>query len=105
MAIPAPALNLRTLLSSVTLQQKIVPAGAGIVLLAMVLGAVYFTNHIDYFQEQVNEQGALEAELARSIMTLADVQAARVHLMLAEDQAKASVILKLKSGRSLSGDA
>jgi flagellar M-ring protein FliF len=61
------------------------------------------------FQEQVNYQRALEGELARSIMTLNEVEAARVHLVLpkeslfqsAEDQTKASVILKLKSGRNL----
>lgn len=65
------------------------------------------------FQEQVNYQRALEGELARSIMTLAEVEAARVHLVLAkeslfqssDDQTKASVILKLKDGRSLSPSA
>src|SRR5215467_14548418 len=65
------------------------------------------------FQEQVNYQRALEGELARSIMTLTEVEAARVHLVLAkeslfqnsDDQTKASVILKLKNGRSLSGSA
>jgi flagellar M-ring protein FliF len=65
------------------------------------------------FQEQVNYQRALEGELARSIMTLAEVEAARVHLVLAkeslfqspEEQTKASVILKLKSGRTLSAPA
>src|SRR5262245_1853508 len=65
------------------------------------------------FQEQVNYQRALEGELARSIMTLAEVDAARVHLVLAKDslfetadsQTKASVILKLKNGRSLSASA
>ncbi len=65
------------------------------------------------FQEQVNYQRALEGELARSIMTLAEVDAARVHLVLAkdslyqaaEDQTKASVILKLKNGRNLSEPA
>jgi flagellar M-ring protein FliF len=65
------------------------------------------------FQEQVNYQRALEGELARSIMTLSEVDAVRVHLVLPkdslfqspEDQAKASVILKLKNGRSLSENA
>ena len=65
------------------------------------------------FQEQVNYQRALEGELARSIMTLSEVEAARVHLVLAkdtlfesaDDQTKASVILKLKSSRGLSGSA
>src|SRR5947207_9018191 len=62
------------------------------------------------FQEQVNYQRALEGELARSIMTLAEIEAARVHLVLAkeslfqssDDQTKASVILKFKNGKSLS---
>ena len=61
------------------------------------------------FQEQVNYQRALEGELARSIMTLVEVDAARVHLVLAkeslfqtpDEQTKASVILKLKSGQTL----
>src|SRR4030095_141942 len=61
------------------------------------------------FQEQVNYQRALEGELARSIMTLSEVEAARVHLVLPkeslfqtpEEQTKASVILKLRSGRNL----
>jgi len=61
------------------------------------------------FQEQVNYQRALEGELARSIMTLNEVAAARVHLVMAreslyqnsEEQTKASVILKLKNGRNL----
>src|SRR5437762_9622239 len=65
------------------------------------------------FQEQVNYQRALEGELARSIMTLSEVDAARVHLVLAKDslfetadsQTKASVILKLKNGRNLSASA
>src|SRR5256712_6038014 len=65
------------------------------------------------FQEQVNYQRALEGELARSIMTLAEVEAARVHLVLAkeslfqssDEQTKASVILRLKNGHSLPGAA
>jgi flagellar M-ring protein FliF len=65
---------------------------------------------ITNFQEQVNYQRALEGELARSILTLSEVAAARVHLVLAKDslyekseeQAKASVVLKLKSGKALS---
>jgi flagellar M-ring protein FliF len=65
------------------------------------------------FQEQVNYQRALEGELARSIMTVSEVEAARVHLVLAkeslfqnsDEQTKASVILKLRNGRSLSGSA
>src|SRR5204862_2483905 len=65
------------------------------------------------FQQQVNYQRALEGALARSIMTLAEVEAARVHLVLAkeslfqssDEQTKASVILKLKNGHSLPGAA
>src|SRR3989449_7169663 len=58
------------------------------------------------FQEQVNYQRALEGELARSIMTLSEVEAARVHLVLPkeslfqsqEEQTKASVILNSRMG-------
>jgi flagellar M-ring protein FliF len=59
------------------------------------------------FDEKVNYQRALEGELERSIQTLKDVESSRVHLVLATDSvflnreraAKASVVLKLKSGR------
>ncbi|HTS58897.1 MAG TPA: flagellar basal-body MS-ring/collar protein FliF [Terriglobales bacterium] len=58
------------------------------------------------FDEKVNYQRALEAELERSILTLRDVDSVRVHLVLPTDsvfvdrerKAKASVVLKLKSG-------
>jgi len=61
------------------------------------------------FDEQVNYQRALEGELEHTVGTLADVQSARVHLVLphdslfreAERPAKASVVLKLRH-RSLS---
>jgi flagellar M-ring protein FliF len=59
------------------------------------------------FDEKVNYQRALEGELERSIQTLRDVESARVHLVMSSDSvfldrerpAKASVILKLRSGR------
>lgn len=59
------------------------------------------------FDEKVNYQRALEGELERSIQTLRDVESARVHLVMATDSvfvdreraAKASVVLKLRSGR------
>jgi flagellar M-ring protein FliF len=58
------------------------------------------------FDEKVNYQRALEGELEHTIDTLADVQSARVHLVMPHDalfqdqqrDAKASVVLKLKSG-------
>ena len=58
------------------------------------------------FDEKVNYQRALEAELERSILTLKDIDSVRVHLVLPTDsvfidrerKAKASVVLKLKSG-------
>ncbi len=64
------------------------------------------------FDEKVTYQRALEGELARSIQTLADVESARVHLVMPTDSvfvdrergAKASVILKLRNGM-LSKDA
>jgi flagellar M-ring protein FliF len=59
------------------------------------------------FLEQVNFRRALEGEIARSIATLSEVAAARVHLSMAKDRlfgeqaqpAKASVVLKLRSNR------
>lgn len=59
------------------------------------------------FDKKVNYQRALEGELERSIQTLRDVESVRVHLVMPTDSvfldreraAKASVILKLRSGR------
>jgi flagellar M-ring protein FliF len=59
------------------------------------------------FDEKVNYQRALEGELERSIQTLKDVDSVRVHLVMPADSvfldrqrnAKASVVLRLKSGR------
>jgi flagellar M-ring protein FliF len=56
------------------------------------------------FDEQVNYQRALEGELEHTVGTLADIQSARVHLVLphdslfreAERPAKASVVLRLR---------
>jgi flagellar M-ring protein FliF len=64
------------------------------------------------FDEKVTYQRALEGELERSIETLADVESARVHLVMPTDSvfldrergAKASVVLKLRRG-TLSKDA
>lgn len=62
------------------------------------------------FVERMNYQRALQGELARSIMTLEEVETARVHLALperslykrSESSASASVALKLRGGRRLS---
>jgi flagellar M-ring protein FliF len=62
------------------------------------------------FAEQVNYHRAIEGELERSIMSLGEVEQARVHLTLAKDSiytesrqpAKASILLKLRSGARLS---
>jgi len=59
------------------------------------------------FDEKVNYQRALEGELEKTIATLRDVESARVHLVMPTDSvfvdrerdAKASVILKLRSGQ------
>lgn len=61
------------------------------------------------FLEQVNFRRGLEGELARTISTIAEVASARVHIAPAKDslftesvqQAKASVVLKLRSKRPL----
>lgn len=59
------------------------------------------------FSEKVNYQRALEGELERTIQTLSEVEAARVHLVVPgesiflQDQreAKAAVMVKLRGGR------
>ena len=59
------------------------------------------------FDEKVNYQRALEGELERSIQTLKDVESVRVHLVMPvesvfidrERAAKATVVLKIRSGR------
>jgi flagellar M-ring protein FliF len=64
------------------------------------------------FQETARYQRAIEGELARSIMTISNVQSARVHLAIPRpsafvrdrDQPSASVLLNLYSGRPLEGD-
>lgn len=73
-------------------------------------------NNTDYgmteFTQKVNYQRALQGELTRTILALDEVQSARVHLVLpeaglfkrAEHQAKASVTLALKAGRTLDKD-
>ena len=62
------------------------------------------------FAEQVNYRRALEGELERSIMSMGEIEQARVHLSFAKDSlyteskepAKASVLAKLKVGKKLS---
>jgi flagellar M-ring protein FliF len=64
------------------------------------------------FLEQVNYQRALEGELARSVQTLDSIQSARVHLAIPkasvfvkeQQQPRASVVLTLYHGRSLTDD-
>jgi flagellar M-ring protein FliF len=65
------------------------------------------------FDEQVNYQRALEGELEHTVGTLADVESARVHLVLTHDSlfreeerpAKASVVLKLRHLALADGEA
>jgi len=62
------------------------------------------------FLEQVNYRRALEGEIARTISTLSEVASARVHIATTKTSlfetkqapAKASVVLKLRSNKSLS---
>jgi flagellar M-ring protein FliF len=64
------------------------------------LGATEFTEHVNY-------RRALEGELERSVMSLAEVEQARVHITFPKDSvyldaqqpAKASVLVRLKPGR------
>jgi flagellar M-ring protein FliF len=67
------------------------------------LGATEFSEHVNY-------RRALEGELERSVTSLAEVEAARVHLTFpkesvfleAQQPAKASVLLKIRPGARLS---
>src|SRR5580700_5601432 len=62
------------------------------------------------FAEQVNYHRAIEGELERSVMSIREVETARVHLTLAKDSlytearqpAKASVLVKLRHAAALS---
>jgi flagellar M-ring protein FliF len=62
------------------------------------------------FAEQVNYHRALEGELERSVMSLAEVEQARVHITFPKESifleshqpAKASVLVKLRAGAQLS---
>jgi flagellar M-ring protein FliF len=62
------------------------------------------------FAEQVNYHRALEGELERSVMSLAEVEQARVHITFPKESifleshqpAKASVLIKLRAGSQLS---
>jgi flagellar M-ring protein FliF len=62
------------------------------------------------FTEQVNYHRAVEGELERSVMSIREVETARVHLTLAKDSlysearqpAKASVLVKLRHAAALS---
>src|SRR5579872_4415534 len=66
-------------------------------------GATEFVEHINY-------KRAMEGELERSVMSLAEVEQARVHLTLPKDSvfldqqqpAKASVMVKLRPGAAMS---
>lgn len=78
-------------------------------------GAVGFElfNHTDFgmteFAQRVNYQRALQGELTRTVLSIAEVASARVHLALPEEglfrrdreRAKASVTLSLRDGRAL----
>ena len=62
------------------------------------------------FAEQVNYHRAIEGELERSIMSIREVEQARVHITMAKDSiysesrqpAKASILVKLRAGSRLS---
>ncbi len=65
------------------------------------------------FTEQVNYHRAIEGELERTVMTIREVERARVHITLAKDSlyseskelAKASVLVKLRPGARLSAQS
>src|SRR3989338_3736013 len=61
------------------------------------------------FSQKINYQRALEGELARTVMSIIEVQSARVHLTFRkaslyqqqEEKPKASVVVRLRSGEAL----
>ena len=65
------------------------------------------------FDEQVNYQRAMEGELEHTVSTLADVESARIHLVMPHESlfreeerpAKASVVLKLRHAGLADGEA
>src|SRR5258708_9920106 len=65
------------------------------------------------FAEHINYRRALEGELERSVMSLSEVEQARVHISFpqetvfleARQPAKASVLIKIRAGSSLAWDA
>jgi flagellar M-ring protein FliF len=90
-------------------EMRMVLAGEGIVKGGLGKGFELFDKTqigITDFTQKLNYQRAMQSELARTIMELDSVESARVHLVLPEDSvflenkkpAKASVIVKLKSG-------
>jgi len=67
---------------------------------------------ITEFGEKIKYRRAMEGEMARTIATLAEVSSARVHIAMGKEElfgesrpATASVVLKLKAGRSLPTNA
>jgi len=64
------------------------------------------------FAQKINYQRALQGEITRTILSLAEIQAARVHLALPEEGLfkransvpKASITLAVKQGQSLRGE-
>lgn len=87
-------------------------AGAGLARSGRVGYEIFDKNQFGLtdFTEQVNLQRALEGELARTISSLTEISEARVHLVLPKDSvfedkrenAKASVVVRLKNGADLS---
>ena len=87
-------------------------AGAGLARSGRVGYEIFDKNQFGLtdFTEQVNLQRALEGELARTISSLTEIREARVHLVLPKEsvfeekseEAKASVVLRLKNGADLS---
>ncbi|MCX8084754.1 MAG: flagellar basal-body MS-ring/collar protein FliF [Calditerrivibrio sp.] len=102
--IEVPAKNVYE--TRIELAQEGIPKGGGV-------GFELFDKAsfgITEFAQNVNYQRALQGELSRTIGTLEEVEAARVHLTIPKDrlflsedtEAKAAVVLKLKKGETLS---
>lgn len=98
--------------SAVVAEQRLALAGAGLPKSGRIGFELFDRTNFGAsdFAEQVNYRRALEGELERSVMSIEEVEQARVHLTFAKDSvfsdmrqpAKASVLLKLKPGARLS---
>src|ERR1022692_3738449 len=109
--------QMKKLLAHLSMAQKLSIAAAAVLVAAALFGFAQWRRaegfrplYTGLAPEHVNSRRALEGELERSIVSLAEVERARVHLTFpkesvyleARQPAKASVVLGLRAGAQLS---